>query len=195
MKSLTLLANHEMTSLEPNGALSDASSATLVLKTVCPGLVRFDHKMQVQPALAQSWTASDDRRRGALFCSRAPVPQWPPGYSRDRGLELPSPFRRACGFGIGQRLCRNAESGGSWRRYGGVRICRTVPVVAHAFGLAYASWRRHAPTNRLGPVPTNSSNGRAAAICCSNATTPIGPPRPCIASASKSFSPPMRPPA
>jgi ABC-type transport system substrate-binding protein len=52
-----------MASLEPNGALSDSSSATLLLKTVCPGLVRFDHKMAIQPALAASWTASDDRRR------------------------------------------------------------------------------------------------------------------------------------
>lgn len=80
MKSLTLLANHEMTSLEPNGALSDASSATLVLKTVCPGLVRFDHAMKIQPALAKSWSASDDRRRwrfvlqpGATFHSGKPV--------------------------------------------------------------------------------------------------------------------------
>jgi peptide/nickel transport system substrate-binding protein len=80
MKNLVLLANHEMTSLEPNGALSDSSSATLLLKTVCPGLVRFDHTMAIWPALAESWTASDDRRtwrfvlqRSARFHNGRPV--------------------------------------------------------------------------------------------------------------------------
>ncbi len=62
-KQIVLLANHEMASLEPNGALSDSSSATLLLKTICPGLVRFDHKMAIRPALAANWTADDDRRR------------------------------------------------------------------------------------------------------------------------------------
>jgi len=46
-KQIVLLANHEMASLEPNGALSDSSSATLLLKTICPGLVRLDHKMAI----------------------------------------------------------------------------------------------------------------------------------------------------
>jgi peptide/nickel transport system substrate-binding protein len=80
MKSLVLLANHEMTSLEPNGALSDSSSATLLLKTVCPGLVRFDHTMTIRPALARAWEVSDDRRRwrfalqpGARFHNGRPV--------------------------------------------------------------------------------------------------------------------------
>lgn len=62
MKRLRLSSNHEMLSLDANSRLADSSSATPVLKIVCPSLVRLDDRMQFRPALAASWTIKDDQR-------------------------------------------------------------------------------------------------------------------------------------
>ena len=80
MKRLRLLSAHEMLSLDPNSRLADSSSATPVLKIVCPSLVRLDADMVFQPALAATWSVSDDHRvftfglrEGARFHSGRPV--------------------------------------------------------------------------------------------------------------------------
>ena len=80
MKRLRLSSNHEMLNLNANSRLADSSSATPVLKIVCPSLVRLDPEMQFQPALAASWTIEDDYRvftfklqEGAHFHSGRPV--------------------------------------------------------------------------------------------------------------------------
>lgn len=62
MRTLRLLANHDMASLEPNGPLSDSSSATQILKTLCPGLVRLDNDLTIKPAVARAWSISSDHR-------------------------------------------------------------------------------------------------------------------------------------
>lgn len=51
-----------MVSLEPNSWLADSSSATPLLKNICPGLVTLDYDMQPAPDLAVSWTVSPDQR-------------------------------------------------------------------------------------------------------------------------------------
>lgn len=61
-KRLNVLANHEMASLEPGSWLSDSSSAFLILKTVCPSLLELDEEFNLQPMLAESWTASEDSK-------------------------------------------------------------------------------------------------------------------------------------
>lgn len=62
MKTIRFVSVHEMLSLDPNSRLADSSSATPLLKLVCPNLVRLDHDLQIRPALAQSWTISRDWR-------------------------------------------------------------------------------------------------------------------------------------
>ena len=80
MKRLRLSSNHEMLCLDANTRLADSSSATPVLKIVCPSLVRLDADMKFQPALAASWTIEDDYRvftfklqENAYFHSGRPV--------------------------------------------------------------------------------------------------------------------------
>ncbi len=80
MKSLRFLSAHEMLNLDPNSRLADSSSATPLLKIVCPSLVSLDADMRFQPALAASWTVSDDQRLftfrlrpGARFHNGRPV--------------------------------------------------------------------------------------------------------------------------
>ena len=77
---LRLVADHEMVSLEPNSVLSDSSSATLLLNMVCPGLVRLDANLEVEPGLSTEWTVSEDYRvfrfklrSGLRFHSGRPV--------------------------------------------------------------------------------------------------------------------------
>jgi len=69
-----------MLCLDANTRLADSSSATPVLKIVCPSLVRLDADMKFQPALAASWTIEDDYRvftfklqENAYFHSGRPV--------------------------------------------------------------------------------------------------------------------------
>lgn len=62
VKRLRLLSVHEMLSLDANGRLADSSSATPVLKIVCPSLVRLDADLNFQPEVARSWTISPDHR-------------------------------------------------------------------------------------------------------------------------------------
>lgn len=62
MKRIRFVSVHEMLSLDPNSRLADSSSATPLLKLVCPNLVRFDHNMRIQPELAASWTILRDHR-------------------------------------------------------------------------------------------------------------------------------------
>ncbi len=62
MSNLVFLSVHEMLSLDPNTRLADSSSATPVLKIVCPNLVRLDAHMSIQPELAESWTIADDQQ-------------------------------------------------------------------------------------------------------------------------------------
>ena len=59
----------------PNLKPLDAASRFLTEATA-QGLVRFDPAGQVEPALAQSWTVSDDGRRYTFRISRA---EWPNG--------------------------------------------------------------------------------------------------------------------
>jgi len=62
MKTIRFLSVHEMLSLNPNSRLADSSSATPLLKLVCPNLVRLDRDMTLQPDLASSFTVSEDSR-------------------------------------------------------------------------------------------------------------------------------------
>lgn len=62
MKPIRFVSVHEMLSLDPNGRLADSSSATPLLKLVCPNLVRLDHDLQIRPGLAASWSVSKDHR-------------------------------------------------------------------------------------------------------------------------------------
>ncbi len=60
---IDLLLNHEMSSLEPNSFMSDASSAkALLLRLISPSLVRVDAARSLQPDLAESWTVESDAR-------------------------------------------------------------------------------------------------------------------------------------
>lgn len=59
---LRFLSVHEMLSLDANSRLADSSSATPVLKLVCPSLVRLDCRMRIRPAVADRFEASPDRR-------------------------------------------------------------------------------------------------------------------------------------
>jgi peptide/nickel transport system substrate-binding protein len=63
MDRLVLVSVHEMLSLDPNTRLADSSSATPVLKVVCPNLVRVDTSMRIRPELAESWIVSADARQ------------------------------------------------------------------------------------------------------------------------------------
>jgi ABC-type transport system substrate-binding protein len=153
MKSLVLLANHEMTSLEPNGALSDSSSATLLLKTVCPGLVRFDHNMTIVPALARNWTTSVDRRRwrfflqtGARFHNGRPVSAETVAWN----------YRRLFDGRVGSVLAKD---------YAGLDTVQAVAtdVVEFVFGepfpwlLYHLAWRTHVADDTLDqPVGTGA---------------------------------------
>lgn len=62
MKTIRFVSVHEMLSLDPNSRLADSSSATPLLKLICPNLVRLDHDLQIAPALAQSWTITRSAR-------------------------------------------------------------------------------------------------------------------------------------
>lgn len=62
MKRIRFVSVHEMLSLDPNSRRADSSSATPLLKLVCPNLVRLDHDLQIKPGLAASWSLSKDHR-------------------------------------------------------------------------------------------------------------------------------------
>jgi ABC-type transport system substrate-binding protein len=62
MSPLRFVSVHEMLSLDPNSRLADSSSATPLLKLVCPNLVRLDHDLAIRPALASAYTVSDNAR-------------------------------------------------------------------------------------------------------------------------------------
>jgi peptide/nickel transport system substrate-binding protein len=79
-RPLRVLANHEMASLDPGNWLSDSSSAFVILKLVCPSLVRLDPQMNIEPDLAESWSVAPDcrsfrfkLRRGVVMHSGRPL--------------------------------------------------------------------------------------------------------------------------
>jgi peptide/nickel transport system substrate-binding protein len=63
MQHLNFVSVHEMLSLDPNTRLADSSSATPVLKIVCPNLVSLDASLNVRPELAESWEIADHSTR------------------------------------------------------------------------------------------------------------------------------------
>lgn len=62
MRTLNILANHEMLSLQPNDAFADSSAATPALRLICPGLLGIDANGRLKSALAKNWFTSEDAR-------------------------------------------------------------------------------------------------------------------------------------